>query len=128
MGFIQPHHGIIRGNMRHADSTINRQVNLPQDFINHALSRNLEDPYELISFWREALDYRKRFPHLQENIATFVVSTGASSPLTSDNDIFEATHAQFGALEVPQGSKVDESWLRVAQLIDEANTEIDSRK
>ena len=73
---------------------------------------------ELIAIWRAAIEYRTQFPELQESIAEWTMSAGASSDFIADNGLFEEIHHMFGELEVP--GRNNEKWGMVEKLINEA--------
>ena len=107
-------------------SGVNQELQLPQKLLDNAPGQPLNDPRELVDFWRQIIECRNGFPNLQEKIAHFAVSIAASSLLVGDNDLFEAIHAEFGTLEVPQDQKNGEGWNRVSELLAQAEQKVQS--
>lgn len=105
---------------------IDERYDLPNEFarlvhahvVNHKVITGKSD---LISFWQAALRARSECPKLQESIAEWTVSCGASSPLVDDNGILEEIHATFGQLEVSAATNEDR-WVELEKLIAKAHS------
>lgn len=105
--------------------TINPVYEVPQPFYEKYIGprrKRIQTKADLVTLWEDALTYRKQYPDLQESIAEWTMSTGASSPFVHDNNLYEAIHLEFGALEVnyPEDTHAEAGWQRLEKLVAEA--------
>jgi hypothetical protein len=106
---------------------INKTYDLPENFAAlveyYYISspKPIDDKEQLIRFWQAALDARKQHPEIQESVAHWAMSCGASSPLIGDQGLLEEIHFIFGELEIAGNTeKTQRKWDYIEKLITEA--------
>lgn len=109
---------------------IDETHNVPYGLMYATDKRKFGNPRELIAFWREVFKYQKQYPELQADIAYWSTCKTAGLPLTNDNDIYEAVHAEIGFLESDEevSDRTKRGWSRAEEFVNTAERELNEKE